>query len=223
MSFIEVKDISYVPEGQTIISDINFNVNKLQHTSINGPSGSGKSTILKIIASLLQPSSGDILLDNQKQTAINYTEYRKTVSYVHQTPQLFGETVRDNLAFPAEIRNEAFDETKAREYLNALGLSYITFDKNIDSLSGGEKQRISLIRHFFYPPKVLLLDEITSGLDKMTRSTLWDFLFKFVKENNITMLWISHNAEEQMMAKQQIYLSENGKIADIKHNNMEVN
>lgn len=216
-----MKDLSFAPEGQSIIKDINFSVNELQHTSICGPSGSGKSTILKMVASLLKPSTGNILLNNQNQSEIDYTDFRKSVSYVHQTPQLFGETVKDNLSFAAEIRGDNFDESTARKYLDALGLSHIDLDKDINSLSGGEKQRVSLVRHLFYPPKVLLLDEITSGLDQLTREKLWHFLFKFADEHNITLLWISHNTDEQGMAKQLINLSENGKIENIIQNKSE--
>ena len=80
---------------------------------------------------------------------------------------------------------------------------------------------MSLVRHLFYPPKVLLLDEITSGLDQLTREKLWHFLFKFADEHNITLLWISHNTDEQGMAKQLINLSENGKIENIIQNKSE--
>ncbi|MBG9982192.1 ATP-binding cassette domain-containing protein [Aerococcaceae bacterium DSM 111020] len=222
MSLLEVHDLAFIPDDQTIVEHIEFSVDQGQHTSINGPSGSGKSTILKLIAGLIEPSQGTVQFKDQDQTSYEYTDYRQQVSYVHQSPQLFGETIRDNLSFPSIIRDDNFDEEQAQAFMERVGLDYLNLDKDINSLSGGERQRIALIRHFFYPPKILLLDEITSGLDHSTREGLWRYLFDFVKKNDITMLWISHNEDEQNLFKQQIYLSEHGTIEDIKHNTEEV-
>ncbi len=222
MSLLEVHDLAFIPDDQTIVEHIEFSVDQGQHTSINGPSGSGKSTILKLIAGLIEPSQGTVQFKDQDQTSYEYTDYRQQVSYVHQSPQLFGETIRDNLSFPSIIRDDNFDEEQAQAFMERVGLDYLNLDKDINSLSGGERQRIALIRHFFYPPKILLLDEITSGLDHSTREGLWRYLFDFVKKNDITMLWISHNEDEQNLSKQQIYLSEHGTIEDIKHNTEEV-
>lgn len=222
VSLLEVHDLAFTPGDQTIVEQITFSVDQGQHTSINGPSGSGKSTILKLIAGLIEPSQGSVQFKGKEQASYEYTDYRQQVSYVHQSPQLFGETIRDNLSFPSVIREDTFDEDQALQFMQKVGLDYIDLDKDINSLSGGERQRIALVRHFFYPPEILLLDEITSGLDHSTREGLWHFLFEFVEENAITMLWISHNEDEQNLSKQQIYLSEHGTIEDIQHNTEEV-
>ncbi len=222
VTLLEVNDLSFTPDDQTIVQDIQFTVDQGQHTSINGPSGSGKSTILKLIAGLLEPSTGTVRFKDKNQNTYEYTDYRQQVSYVHQSPQLFGETIRDNLSFPSDIRDESFDEKQALHFMEKVGLDYLNLDKDIESLSGGERQRIALIRHFFYPPEILLLDEITSGLDHATRDNLWHFLFDFVEEHQMTMLWISHNEDEQNLSKQQIYLSEQGTIENIQHNTEEV-
>ena len=165
MSLIELKNISLEDHQQAILQNVSFSIKSGQHTSISGPSGSGKSTILRLMALLLEPSEGEIFYQGQDIAQLESTEYRREVSYSYQSPQLFGHTVEDNLAFPAKIRQHEFDESRAKALLADVGLNYIDLDKAVDDLSGGEKQRVALIRNLMYPPKVLLLDEVTSGLD----------------------------------------------------------
>lgn len=211
MELIKLENINFEINGQKILDNINFTIDKNVHTSISGPSGSGKSTVLRLIARLNDKTSGNVLYKGKNVLDYKYTEYRKMVSYVMQNPQLFGETVYDNLAFPAEIREEEFNESKAKEILDRLGLSYLDFNKDIGSLSGGERQRVGLCRNLIYPPEVLLLDEITSSLDDESSKNIWNFLFNYAKENDITMIWISHDDEEQKMAEKQILL-EKGRV-----------
>lgn len=212
MELIKIENLSLEVPNQKILDDINFSIHKGQFTSINGPSGSGKSTILRILARLTKESSGNIYFEDKDMYQYEYTDYRKEVSYVIQNPQLFGETIRDNLSFPAKVRNQEFDENRAKSLLDRLGLGHMNLDKSVDSLSGGEKQRIGLIRNLMYPPKVLLLDEVTSSLDDDSSELVWDFLFEEAKKSDITLVWVSHDEHEQNMAEQKIYLKK-GKMA----------
>ncbi|WP_282926551.1 ABC transporter ATP-binding protein [Helcococcus kunzii] len=212
MELIKIENLSLEVPKQKILDDISFSIHKGQFTSINGPSGSGKSTILRILARLTKESSGNIYFEDKDMYQYEYTDYRKEVSYVIQNPQLFGETIRDNLSFPAKVRNQEFDENRAKSLLDRLGLGHMNLDKSVDSLSGGEKQRIGLIRNLMYPPKVLLLDEVTSSLDDDSSELVWDFLFEEAKKSDITLVWVSHDEHEQNMAEQKIYLKK-GKMA----------
>lgn len=215
MELIKIEDISLNVTNQNILDNINFSIKKGQHTSINGPSGSGKSTILRILARLTKESSGKIFFDNKDIYQYEYTDYRKEVSYVIQNPQLFGETIEDNLIFPSKIRNSEFDSNRALTLMEKLGLGSMSLDKKVDGLSGGEKQRVGLIRNLMYPPKVLLLDEVTSSLDDDSSKLVWEFLFDEAKNSEITLVWVSHDEDEQNMAEQKIYLK-NGKMVDEK-------
>lgn len=215
MELIKIEDISLNVTNQNILDNINFSIKKGQHTSINGPSGSGKSTILRILARLTKESSGKIFFDNKDIYQHEYTDYRKEVSYVIQNPQLFGETIEDNLIFPSKIRNSEFDSNRALTLMEKLGLGSMSLDKKVDGLSGGEKQRVGLIRNLMYPPKVLLLDEVTSSLDDDSSKLVWEFLFDEAKNSEITLVWVSHDEDEQNMAEQKIYLK-NGKMVDKK-------
>lgn len=214
MEIISVHNLGLEAQNQKILQNINFSINKGQHTSINGPSGSGKSTILRILSKLTKESEGYCEFEGNKINDFEYTDYRKQVSYVIQNPQLIGETVEDNLAFPAQIRSEEFD-SKIADYLKEkLGLSYIENSKKITELSGGEKQRIGLTRNLMYPPKVLLLDEVTSSLDEETTKLVWKLLFEEAENNDITLIWVSHDEDEQNMAKNKIYLKNGRQIEE---------
>lgn len=204
MNLIELKNISLNDHNQMILHKISFEIKEGQHTSISGPSGSGKSTILRLIALLLEPSEGQIYYQNQDITQLLSTEYRREVSYSYQSPQLFGKTVQDNLAFPAEVRQLSFDKKRAEALLAEVSLEYINLDKSIDDLSGGEKQRVALIRNLMYPPKVLLLDEVTSGLDDDNSERIWSWLLNQADQEQITLIWVSHSEKEQQLAAQKI-------------------
>lgn len=216
-SLLSINNLSLNINGQSILKDVSFNINEGQHTSLNGPSGSGKSTILKIIARLMEANQGSIKYLDNKIEDIEYTKYRQEVSYVIQNPLLFDETVYDNLSYPAKIRNQNFDENRAKELMNELLLDHISLDKNIDSLSGGEKQRVGLIRNLMYPPRVLLLDEVTSSLDDTAAKAVWDLLFKEAQNHNITLVWISHDESEQNLAKKLVYLKNGELIKEVEN------
>lgn len=213
MPLLEVNQLSFEVAGKKILDGINVSLEKGEFLSITGPSGSGKSTLLKIIATILSKTSGEILYQGQPIESYEPTEYRKEVSYCFQSPVLFGETVQDNLAFPYVIRNQLFDEKKASDYLEMVGLPSSYLQKTINSLSGGEKQRIALIRNVLFQPEILLLDEVTSALDEENREIIWKWLHEMREKTDMTILMISHNAEEAALADKQIHIVQ-GKIAE---------
>lgn len=212
-TIIELDGLSYKASDKVILSDINLNVSKGDFLSITGPSGSGKSTLLKIVASLLSKSSGSFYFEGKAIEEIDPVTYRKAVSYCFQSPVLFGETVSDNLSFPFKIRNVDFDKDRAEKMLASVGLEPIYLDKKITELSGGEKQRVALIRNIIFTPKVLLLDEVTSALDEDNRKIIWKWLHSIYDAGDLTILMVSHNQEEAQLAPHSIEIK-NGKITE---------
>lgn len=212
-TIIELDGLSYKASDKVILSDIDLNVSKGDFLSITGPSGSGKSTLLKIVASLLSKSSGSFYFEGKAIEEIDPVTYRKAVSYCFQSPVLFGETVSDNLSFPFKIRNVDFDKDRAEKMLASVGLEPIYLDKKITELSGGEKQRIALIRNIIFTPKVLLLDEVTSALDEDNRKIIWKWLHSIYDAGDLTILMVSHNQEEAQLAPHSIEIK-NGKITE---------
>lgn len=206
-TIIKVDNLSIANERQAIINQLSFEIQQGEFVSITGQSGSGKSTVLKFLAQLNDPTlkvSGSYQLLGKDVNDYSPIELRQIVSYFYQTPSLFGDTVRDNLAFPYEIRHEEFDEQRAIEMLNNVDLSQSFLDKNIKSLSGGERQRVALIRNLMYPSKVLLLDEISSALDFNTRQIIWSWLERYRQEHGATILMVSHLDEEHEMTDRKI-------------------
>lgn len=213
---LELKSVSFEVDGRKILKNISFDIKKGEFITLTGPSGSGKSTLLKIIGHLINPSSGNIIYENKNITEYNPTDYRKNVSYFFQNAVLFDETVYDNLAFPARIREEDFDKNHAIEGLKTVQLPENYLDKSIHELSGGERQRIALVRNLMYSPNVLLMDEVTSSLDKENKEIILAFIKHLNQEQNMTILWITHDTEEINESNRLIQLKD-GKMEDVKH------
>lgn len=217
-TIIKVDNLSIANERQAIINQLSFEIQQGEFVSITGQSGSGKSTVLKFLAQLNDPTlkvSGSYHLLGKDVNDYSPIELRQIVSYFYQTPSLFGDTVRDNLAFPYEIRHKEFDEQRAIEMLNNVDLSHSFLDKNIKSLSGGERQRVALIRNLMYPSKVLLLDEISSALDFNTRQIIWSWLEKYRQEHDATILMVSHLDEEHEMTDRKIEIVKLAEGSDV--------
>lgn len=195
-ALLRLDKISYRVENKTILDDINFELQPSEFKLITGPSGCGKSTLLKIVASLLSPTRGSIFFENKDYLTLSPEEYRQQVSYCTQTPMLFGETVYDNLKFPYFLRKLAVDDKKLAQDLDYFCLPVSIMKKGINELSGGEKQRISLIRNLQFMPKILLLDEITSALDEDNKTKVNDVIHHYVKDQNLAVLWVTHDQNE---------------------------
>lgn len=193
---LKTEHIYFQHEEQIILNDITTSFEKGSHTTITGASGSGKSTFLKLLASLLTPTKGAITFNDQNITALVPENYRMQVSYCFQQPSLFGKTVRDNFMFPYEVRKKEFQENHVLNLLKEVKLPESYLDKKITELSGGEKQRVALIRNVIFLPEVLLLDEVTAGLDEESKAIVNQWLLQLNQEKNITLIRVTHDPEE---------------------------
>ncbi|AMJ71758.1 ABC transporter ATP-binding protein [Enterobacter cloacae] len=207
---LQIKDVGFRVANNTILQHVGFNLSPGEFKLITGPSGCGKSTLLKIVASLLSPTEGTILFEGQDIAALSPESYRQQVSYCVQTPVLFGDTVFDNLIFPWQIRNKTPEPEKFIDDLVRFGLAKETLTKSIHELSGGEKQRVSLIRNLQFLPKVLLLDEITSALDDANKRNVNEIIHRYAREQNIAVLWVTHDSNEITHADDVITLQPHG-------------
>lgn len=195
-NLLELRNICFSVDQQIIIDNLSLTLQPNEFKVITGPSGCGKSTLLKIIASLFPPSSGDIFLHGKNIITIKPEEYRQKVSYCFQTPVLFGEIVSDNLRFPYQIRGDKVDNEKIKKGLLQFDLPLHILDKKIDELSGGEKQRVALLRNLQYQPEILLLDEITSALDDKNKEIVHQVIDDLINSSGIAVLWVTHNSDE---------------------------
>lgn len=194
-TIFDLQDVGLTVSKRTLLAHISFTVAPGEFVTITGPSGSGKSTLLLLLATLLTPTQGQILFSGRPQETYDKTAYRRLVSYCYQQPSLFGETVADNLAFPFQIRQEQVDHDRMVNALAEVNLPADMLDKPITELSGGEKQRVALIRNLIFTPKVLLLDEITTGLDADSKDTVHQVINNFMKQG-VTIITVTHDESE---------------------------
>lgn len=204
---LRLQDVSFTLNHIPLLEPVSLTLNPGEFTLLTGPSGSGKSTLLKIIASLQNPTGGNLYFKGENITQIKPEAYRQRVSYCFQTPLLFGETVYDNLALPYQIRNKKPDEGQLRDWLKQVNLSEDMLTKRTQELSGGEKQRIALLRNLQFMPDILLLDEITSALDEENKININDIIAGLVEKEQIAVLWVSHDLNEIRHAKNVITLT----------------
>ena len=216
-TIIELKDVNYEIEVEEnrkhILKDINLKVEQGDVLTIAGPSGGGKSTMARIIADLISPTSGKVLFKGKDVNEMEPTTYRQKVSYAFQQPTLFGKTVRENLNFPFEVRDKKPDEDVMIANLKRVNLDETYLDAKVNDLSGGEKQRIALLRNVIFIPDVLILDEVTTGLDAENEKIVLNLIESLNKENNVTVLMITHIESEISNAKNIIHV-EKGEITN---------
>ncbi len=211
-NLLRAEGVSYQVNGRSILSDIDLSFETGSNTTIVGPSGSGKSTFLKILSSLLSPTEGEIFYQEAPITTMPIETYRQKVSYCFQQPTLFGETVYDNLLFPFTVRQEAFNQEKVVALLQQVKLPAAYLEKKIAELSDGERQRVALLRNIIFVPDVLLLDEVTTGLDEESKQIVNQLLNQLNKEQGVTLVRVTHDTEEIQQAQQVIRIVA-GKVA----------
>jgi putative ABC transport system ATP-binding protein len=203
---LDVQGVTFSLEDRELLAPVSLTLNPGDFVLLTGPSGSGKSTLLKIMASLLDPTAGHLLFRNQDISQLKAEEYRQQVSYCFQTPVLFGHTVYDNLALPWQIRQQKPTRSKLEADLAKVNLPADMLDKKIDQLSGGEKQRVGLLRNLQFLPDVLLLDEVTSALDEDNKTLINHLIKGIVQDNGVAVVWISHDPAEIRQAQRVLQL-----------------
>lgn len=198
MKILEVKDLykSY-PNKTVSINNISLNLNDLDIISIIGPSGCGKSTLLSILAGITKDYKG------------TYKYYIKNpkISYMLQSDTLLPWlTVYENILLPLKITNTKNDQIN--ELLKKYHL-YEFKDKYPDQLSGGMRQRVSLIRALIIKPDILLLDEPLSALDYQTRLNIREDILSMIKAENIPTIIVTHDIEEAIYLSNKVYVLSN--------------
>lgn len=212
MSLIALEHVGYQVDDTAILTDINLTIDKEEWVTLTGPSGGGKSTLVRIIASLLSKTSGTLTFAGKPIESYDPVAYRRRVSYSFQQPTLFGETVRDNLQFPYQIRQRPFDQDRAVEGLEVVGLAASDLDKAVTDLSGGQRQRVALLRNVMIYPEVLILDEVTAGLDAENKAFVWSLIQRFNQQDHLTIIAITHDQAEIDAASRLVTIKD-GRIA----------
>ncbi len=181
--------------SQQPLEDLNFTIEKKDQVILFGPSGAGKSTLLFLLNRLNDPEKGTIYFKDAPISEHPVTELRKKVGLVLQAPNLFPGTVLDNLKYGPSLFDE-WQEEDGRRLLDYVQLPSSYLERNVDQLSGGEKQRVSLARTLANSPDVLLLDEPTSALDYRTAEEIEEVLEGLIQEHELTMVMVTHNLNQ---------------------------
>jgi tungstate transport system ATP-binding protein len=182
--------------------------------SLVGPNGCGKSTLLQILALLLKPTTGEIYFEDERIVWENggLQRFRQQATLVHQSPYLFHRPVRYNLAYGLKVRGIHGDEQHRRihEALDLVGLPGFA-RRNARELSGGEQQRVAIARALVLQPKVLLMDEPTSNMDKKSIEA-FDALIPTLKEKDITIIQATHMPDQPGRLGSEIIVMEHGRL-----------
>jgi len=212
-AIISVSDLTKSFDGLTAVDHISFEVNKGETFAFLGPNGAGKTTTIKMLTTLLRPTSGKIVI-NGHDPARQKDAVRKSFGIVFQDPSLDDDlTALENMQFhavlykvPKEIR-----EVRIEELLRLVEL----WDRRNDlvkTFSGGMKRRLEIARGLAHHPKILFLDEPTLGLDPQTRNHMWNYIKDINLKENMTVFFTTHYMEEAEKVAGRIAIIDHGKI-----------
>lgn len=193
---LEVRDLVVRFGERTVLDGLQLQVADAEVVAVLGPSGSGKSTLLRVIAGLLAPDAGSVVLNGTDVTGL--PAHRRGVGLVFQDEQLFPHLdVAANIAFGLRMQSAGRAEITARvdELLALVGLSGF-HHRRVGSLSGGEAKRVALARSLAPRPKVLLLDEPLTGLDRELHDRLVADLATLLRATHTTAVLVTHDRDE---------------------------
>ena len=213
MPRLEVKNLSRSFGNLTVVDKISFQIFSGQVTCLLGPSGCGKSTTLRMIAGVEKPSSGQIFVDEVLTSNANFQvpPEARSIGLMFQDFALFPHlNVQQNVYFGLAGSKE-FKEKRSLDLLERVGLAHLAFNYP-HSLSGGEQQRIALIRALAPQPKIMLMDEPFSGLDDRLRDEVRDETFNLLRSEDAAVLMVTHDPQEAMKVADEIALMRDGKI-----------
>lgn len=196
-SIIEVKNFTKKYGNFTAVNDISFQVEEGTIFAFLGPNGAGKSTTINTLCTIFEKTSGTLLI-NGKDVTTQKSEVRSTIGVVFQDSTLDSKmTIEENLKMHCVFYHVPKKEVEERIHF-VLSLVDLLDErkKSVAALSGGMKRRVELARGLIHYPKVLFLDEPTTGLDPQTRAHIWEYLIKLQKERNITIFLTTHYMEE---------------------------
>ena len=179
--------------GAEILKGINAEMPGGAITSIVGPSGAGKSTLLRGINRLIEPTAGEVYLAGEPTSGMDPLLLRRRVGMVFQLPALFGASVEEAILYGPRLAGRGAD---ADRLLGMVGLDASLGRRDLQSLSVGQQQRVSLARALALEPEVLLMDEPTSALDEAARRTIEELIQKLNSSLGLTIVVVSHHLDQ---------------------------
>ena len=222
---IQLKNINFsyslnLKNGEFILDNLSLEIEDGEFVAVMGRTGSGKTTFLQLIAGLISPSTGQILIDGEDIHAQKYDKsvLREKVGIVFQYPeyQIFEEDVYKEIAFgPKQMGlDEAEIDKRIRKSMEFVGLSFDEFSKKSPfDLSGGQKRRVAIASIIAMEPQVLILDEPCAGLDPKGRDTILNLIKEYQSQMGNTVLFVSHSMEDVAKLCKKVIVMNKGKLA----------
>ncbi len=196
--WLRLRDLQFSRKGRSILHNISLDLSPGELILLTGPNGSGKTTLLRIIAGLLAPDHA--LLDTRERKQLNWrscSPYLRAQScYLHQQPYLFDTSVYDNIAYGLKCRKlqRAKIEARVREGLERASLEHLA-QRHSRELSGGEQQRVAMLRAWVLAPRLMLLDEPVANMDKLARQQCLS-LINELQQDKIGVILTSHEPQQ---------------------------
>ena len=212
---IEVKNVVKTFDSQVVLKGISLDIYENEFVTLLGPSGCGKTTLLRIIAGFLDPTEGHVMMDGEDIATI--PAYKRDVNTVFQHYALFPHLdVYNNIAFGLKIKKQPKDiiDQKVMRMISLVGLEGFEH-RDVTSMSGGQQQRVAIARALVNEPRVLLLDESLSALDKNLRKEMQLELKEIQREVGITFIFVTHDQEEALTMSDKIVVMKDGEIEQI--------
>ena len=216
-SMLVLEELSKKYQNFHAVKELNLQLKEGEFLTLLGPSGSGKTTTLKMVAGLVQPTSGKILIKQEDITFLPPNKRR--LGMVFQNYALFPHmTIQENLAFPLKMQRpriaKAEIERKVKEILQLVQLEGYE-ERYPAQMSGGQQQRIALARALVFHPPIVLMDEPLGALDKKLRAAMQLEIKRIQKKLNITTIYVTHDQEEALTMSDRIAIMDAGQIKQI--------
>ena len=212
---IHIRGLTKKYGGMYALDSVDLEVNSGEFLTLLGPSGSGKTTLLMAIAGFNRPDAGSIHFGDEE--VILKPPHKRNVGMVFQSYALFPHmSVAENIGFPLKLRgvNEAERTERVKAALTTVQLENLG-DRDIDQLSGGQRQRVALARAFVFRPRILLMDEPLSALDKKLREQMQIELKHLHEQLGVTTVYVTHDQREALTMSDRIAVINHGRLAQV--------
>lgn len=211
---IHFQHVDYRIGDLEILNDITGSFPQGRITTLVGPSGAGKSTLLKLCNGLISPANGEIFVKDKAIGEYDPVELRRMVGMALQSAPMISGTVYENLNLPLELQGQQLAKEQAVELLEDVGLKGDLLDRKVKELSGGQRQKVSIARTLVNKPEILLMDEITSSLDRASKLEVEELISKINRKYKTTIIWITHNLQQALEIGDYTWVMMDGQVVE---------